>query len=169
MPLRTLSPEDVSQALTNHGSLRAAARALKVPAGTVLRIALVNGIRSSARGGRPRTRDLATITQAKYARQSNKFITNSLLRLNSNFSSWRQVSKSMGLPYSTVVSRARRLGLKSSKSYVRLGGEDLENRRAIEDGLLARGSGPSEVAFLLGVHPSTVSRRTAAARKATKS
>ena len=75
----------------------------------------------------------------------------------------------MGLPYSTVVSRARRLGLKSSKSYVRLGGEDLENRRAIEDGLLARGSGPSEVAFLLGVHPSTVSRRTAAARKATKS
>jgi hypothetical protein len=169
MTLRTLTPDDVRLALTNHGSLRAAARALKVPAGTVLRIASTNNIRSSARGGRPRTRNIAAITQAKYTRQSAKFTENYLLRLNSGFSTWRFVAKTMNLPYSTVVSRARRLGLQSSKSYVRLTGEDLERRRHLEDTMLALGHGPSFTAWTLGVHPSTVSRRTAAARKASQS
>jgi hypothetical protein len=168
MTLRTCTPDDVQSALLNHGSLRAAARALNVPAGTVLRIASTYNIRSSARGGRPKTRDLAAIAQVKYTRQSNMFASNYLLRLNAGFGSWRQVSKSMSLPYSTVLTRARRLGLKSAKSYKRLTGEALERRRAIEDDLTAKGFGPSTIAFSLRVHPSTVSRRTAALRKAAR-
>lgn len=156
-------PEKLQAALTQHGSLRLAAKALGIPNGTAFRIASVHRIRSVNLGGRPRSRALAVLrkrqAEAREKRRVEIFNLDAILKLSAGFMSFKSISHQMQQPYPLVCKRAKALGIVSPHSSHYRPKEDRMARIAYEDALLATGLEPATVAYFVGVHPVTVIRR----------
>lgn len=156
-------PERFQAALTQHGSLRLAAKALNIPNGTAFRVASVHRIRSVNLGGRPRSRALEVLRKRRHEAAEKKnldlFTLDAILKLSAGFMTFKSIALQTQQPYPLVCERAKALGVDSPHSRHFRPKEDREARIAHEDALLATGLDPATVALYVGVHPTTVTRR----------
>ena len=156
-------PERFQAALTQHGSLRLAAKALGIPNGTAFRVASVHRIRSVNLGGRPRSRALEVLRKRRHEAAEKKnldlFTLDAILKLSEGFMTFKSIALQTQQPYPLVCERAKALGVDSPHSRHFRPKEDRMARIAHEDALLATGLDPATVALYVGVHPTTVTRR----------
>jgi hypothetical protein len=156
-------PERFQAALTQHGSLRLAAKALGIPNGTAFRVASVHHIRSVNLGGRPRSRALEVLRKRRHEVADKKnqdlFTLDAILKLSAGFMTFKSIALQTQQPYPVVCERAKALGVDSPHSRHFHPKEDRMARIEYEDALLATGLDPATVALYVGVHPTTVTRR----------
>jgi hypothetical protein len=152
-------PKRFQAALTQHGSLRLAAKSLGIPNGTAFRVASVH----RNLGGRPRSRALEVLRKRRHEVADKKnqdlFTLDAILKLSAGFMTFKSIALQTQQPYPLVCERAKALGVDSPHSRHFRPKEDRMARIEHEDALLATGLDPATVALYVGVHPTTVTRR----------